>query len=98
MESKMSDFRIINKRDEEPDCCASGGCSGCDCSEPQDTSGLWTPGTLLKSKLSGDQVMVLKAQPARGGEPASYVVRTKTYEAVMLLEFELELPTPNPIR
>lgn len=93
----MSDFRIINRRDESDDCedgcssCSSfGGCSSRVIPQPtaqDDEEMLFKPGTMVISKLTGDRLMVLKAEP---DNPVSYVCRTPKYEMVRIFDFELE--------
>lgn len=92
----MSDFRIINKRDENKDedngCCSNcnecGGCSSIPLSGIADDSEiLFKVGDIVRSKLTGDKLMVLGVEK---NTPVSYIVRTNTYETVMLLDFEIE--------
>lgn len=100
----MSDFRVIDRRAdgeccsgggccEEPqaqaDCDQADGCCGAGCSAVDVECTAFQPGTLVQSVLTGETVMVLKAQQDPG-QPPTYIVRTKTYEAVMLCDFELD--------
>jgi hypothetical protein len=73
---------------EEPQDQADG-CCGAGCSAVDVECAAFQPGTLVQSVLTGETVMVLKAQQ-EPGEPPTYIVRTKTYEAVMLCDFELD--------
>ena len=92
----MSNFRIINRRDGDDDGCGSGcgDCGGaCNTSrliqnpiEDIDEDLLFKPGTMVRSKLTGEELMILKAEP---DSPVSYLCRTPKYEMIRMFDFEL---------
>ena len=89
----MSEITVVDRRgnyDEVEEEC-SGGCEGCGGCLPQPTNddSALTPGTFVVSKLTGQKLMLIKAEPEN---PPSYIVRTRDYQLVRLFDFELEVP------
>ena len=66
--------------------CESECCGKCE-SHTLDNNTIYSPGTIVKSLLTGENVMVLKFET--DPEP-SYVVRNKNYQMVQMFVFELE--------
>ena len=88
----MSDFRIVDRRsegseDEQPQEHCGDGCNGCHTQVPcVNEDDLFRPGMIVESVFTGEQLMVIKAEP---DNPVSYVCRTKKLEMVRMFEFEL---------
>lgn len=94
----MSDFRVVDRRnDGEEECkadpqehCGCQDCGGCMPVNPiASDAELFQPGTIVESKFTGEQLMVIKAE---ADVPVSYVCRTFKLEMVRMFDFELVLP------